>query len=352
VSKLASSAVTRAAASDTPFPLLVVNPYGPNPLHSVEGFFEVGDRVALLHDVALTGSHLLDCVMAMRMAGLQANDIVALVAYDAPTTGLDALMNANGLRLHAATTYSSRDGEAPESCGLGENAVGRLVASGCILCDVLAGTDAVPFRRLFNRREAPSEVLEESATFVVIGDVAPVREGHVLIIPRSHVPALAKVSKEALAELDLLFARITAALAAAYRIPVIAFEHGMCEPDVDRSCGVDHAHLHVVPCDQPVAGRFRAEFDAVELGSLDDLSQVGNDGYEYLLMIDVDRRLYYASAFAPTRQYFRRVVAELSGEALWNWMDVVLLGDSGVAQERLRGLRGKFPNALLRNTEN
>jgi hypothetical protein len=68
-----------------------------------------------------------------------------------------------------------------------------------------------------------------------------------LIVPREHVIAMGALSDSRLAELDDLKRSVATAMGHHYESPVCAFEHGPSAEGCTLGCGVDHAHLHLVP---------------------------------------------------------------------------------------------------------
>jgi orotate phosphoribosyltransferase len=70
---VAAQGILQAAADMLPFPRVMVSPYGPNRDNPIEGFYEVGDRAVLLHDVILSGHHPVECISKLRAAGLYAS---------------------------------------------------------------------------------------------------------------------------------------------------------------------------------------------------------------------------------------------------------------------------------------
>lgn len=347
VSKVAATGILSAAADLLPFPAVYVSPYGPNRDNPVEGFYEKGDRVVLLHDVALSGHHLVDCMTALRSAGVNARHIVALAEHDGQNEALDSLLAENGIMLHTAVKFTPGTGHHPQAVEtiqpLGITGPPEPAAAPqCLLCDVLHDAETTAFRGLFDREELVSDVLTRANGFVVVADVAPLTRGHVLIVPDEHALSMADLSPAALAELEMLHSRVVSVIRAGYASEVVSFEHGLCDPNLSSACGIDHAHLHVVPLDAPVVPFFRNSFECREIGSLSELPQANEARQEYLLLIDQEGVHHFATAQVPTSQFFRKMVADISGELLWKWNDKFLLGDREETRSRIRELHRVF----------
>jgi diadenosine tetraphosphate (Ap4A) HIT family hydrolase len=85
-----------------------------------------------------------------------------------------------------------------------------------------------------------ADVLAETPRFRVVADIAPLVEGHVLIMPREHFACYGAVPVEYEAELVALKRRVARFFRGRYR-PAIFFEHGVFRQTVF------HAHLHAFP---------------------------------------------------------------------------------------------------------
>jgi histidine triad (HIT) family protein len=100
----------------------------------------------------------------------------------------------------------------------------------CVFCRVVAGT-------------APASTVVTGTLVVAFLDTHPVAPGHVLVVPRRHVPSVADLSPEEGAELwataQRLAGRVRSSLAPAVNLHLSDGE--AAEQDVP------HVHLHVVP---------------------------------------------------------------------------------------------------------
>jgi histidine triad (HIT) family protein len=125
----------------------------------------------------------------------------------------------------------------------------------CIFCEILAGRVA-------------AEVVHESPEALAFLDVFPAARGHVLVVPRAHVPTLLDLGDAAVGDLFLAVKAVQAKVQRALG-PVgmnVGWNHG-------RAAGqhVHHLHVHVIPRFQDGgrgiqvmgAGGDRAELPAV-----------------------------------------------------------------------------------------
>jgi diadenosine tetraphosphate (Ap4A) HIT family hydrolase len=197
------------------------------------------------------------------------------------------------------------------------------MSSRCILCDIIAGRPWVPFRSLYSPEEAESEVLLESENFVVIADVAPIVEGHLLIIPKAHGFALSSLEPPLLEELASLQDRVVAAQARAYTRPIL-FEHGAGAAAGSSVACIDHAHLHVVPVQHDPSAELFRSFTFKPVAQLSDLHPAGVRS-AYLYYEDRDGRKWGTEIISIPRQFFRRVLCATQDPSVpWDWRSFLL----------------------------
>src|SRR3989442_10265909 len=101
---------------------------------------------------------------------------------------------------------------------------------------------------LKNRTSAEdwNDPLYESSGFVVIPSLGSLVKGWLLIVPKRHVISAAMLDEEAVAELGFITQRVAEILASHYGSAIV-FEHGPSCVSREAGCGVDHAHVHMLP---------------------------------------------------------------------------------------------------------
>ena len=106
-----------------------------------------------------------------------------------------------------------------------------MTSDGCLLCRIVAG-------------ELDASVVHESPTVLAIMDIDPVTPGHVLVLPRAHLPELADLDDVG-AE---MFAVARSVAAALRRSPLRCEGVNLFYADGEAAFQeVFHAHLHVFP---------------------------------------------------------------------------------------------------------
>jgi len=100
----------------------------------------------------------------------------------------------------------------------------------CLFCRIVAG-------------EVPAAMVHEDEALVAFLDSAPIRPGHVQIVPRLHVETFEALPDDLAAASIRLGQRLARAMKALYRVPRVGFAY--------TGGDVAHAHAHVVPMVAP-----------------------------------------------------------------------------------------------------
>lgn len=91
-----------------------------------------------------------------------------------------------------------------------------------------------------------NQPLFESANFAVIPSLGSLVEGWLLVVPKRHFICMGALSDPLAEEMREVTTTASTELKKKYG-EVCAFEHGPCGANRAVGCGVDHAHLHLVP---------------------------------------------------------------------------------------------------------
>jgi hypothetical protein len=190
----------------------------------------------------------------------------------------------------------------------------------CEFCVELHDLRNSRFYRTYHQH-AESRVLARSDGFVAIPTLGQLFANSLLVLPVEHDETMARsyrrTGREALSFVD----------AAQRRIPapqIVLFEHGATHA-TGGSCGIYHAHLHVVPVPGAVSCADVLPESIVEwMPSVQMAWEYLADSTEYLLFRGTDGRTGVVdSSRAPGRfpsQYFRRALAErFAVDRAWDW---------------------------------
>jgi len=96
-------------------------------------------------------------------------------------------------------------------------------------------------------------LLDQTDNLILIPDIAPLTEDHLLLISKLHVPSFSALPGEYFSEAELLFKRTLLRMTEFHpEAEIFVFEHGVGYIDGQMvHCGAcnrtDHAHIHVLP---------------------------------------------------------------------------------------------------------
>jgi len=163
---------------------------------------------------------------------------------------------------------------------------------------------------LYNR------VLFETSNFIVFPTIGALVEGWVMLIPKRHHLCVGALSDSLLAELEALRDFVSMIIDQHYG-PVAIFEHGPASPRKQVGCGVDHAHLHVVPTHADLISIVQGmSFEPLKFQAVEDLQTTSvfyRNGLPYLYIEQPVGEAYMATHPSLQSQLFRRAIASSLG---------------------------------------
>jgi diadenosine tetraphosphate (Ap4A) HIT family hydrolase len=192
--------------------------------------------------------------------------------------------------------------------------------AGCEFCDELRHAESSRFRGLYP--DVRSRVVLEGPQLVAMPTLGQLFKGSMLVLPREHVEAAARMSESQLCELETCVGELERQLADLGNC--VVFEHGaICASGA--GCGIYHAHVHVVPlpgeasCQAVLGGEIQfADGFACALRGLRSASS-------YLIFRDTGgltayRDLSLADLSSFPSQYLRRRLGDhFHIERSWDW---------------------------------
>jgi histidine triad (HIT) family protein len=102
----------------------------------------------------------------------------------------------------------------------------------CIFCDIVGG-------------KLPASVVHEDPHWIAVMDIHPIREGHVLIIPRSHVARIAQLDVPAQQRLFALADGVLRAQESAGH--AVGGGNLLLNDGIAANQHIPHLHLHCIP---------------------------------------------------------------------------------------------------------
>jgi len=166
-------------------------------------------------------------------------------------------------------------------------------------------------------------ILFESPNFVVMPTLGAIVEGWTLIVSKKHYLCMGALEENFSPELTELTNFISRALTECYG-QVANFEHGPSQPKQLVGCGVDHAHLHVVPIEKNlikgVESIFKKHLIWNKVNNLKDAADYYDKGVPYLYVDQPTSGAFLTTDSEIPSQLFRKVISFYSGQPdRYNW---------------------------------
>jgi diadenosine tetraphosphate (Ap4A) HIT family hydrolase len=196
----------------------------------------------------------------------------------------------------------------------------------CCLCNIATGS-----HRKFGATDTP---FYEDEQFIAVTSIGSFIEGWALVVPRAHQLSCSKLYSDAS---FLSFAAETKRRIEDKYGATILFEHGASIEGSVTGCGVDHAHLHIVPFKQSIENRLRKENLTWHEYAASKIEQISGDYLFYIQDLDASGiKGVYAQPLEATSQFFRKILAEaLNVKAVSNYREFPFLETSNRANEIL-----------------
>lgn len=145
-------------------------------------------------------------------------------------------------------------------------------------------------------------ILKETRSFLLVTDHAPLIEGHILIIPKSHYACYGAVPRDLDTELYALKQEVQQFFAR-YYVPAVFWEHGVFRQTVF------HAHLHCFPFGDTEYS-LSEQLHSRVLHSQDDIRAWYATEGQYFYMEDESNALL----FAPDLEHYMHIIKDV----LWH----------------------------------
>jgi ATP adenylyltransferase len=161
----------------------------------------------------------------------------------------------------------------------------------------------------------------ESENFVAVPSLGSLVEGWLLVVPRQHFISIGALTPDLHEEFTIFKQNVSARLSSVYGEPC-AFEHGPCAPNREVGCGVDHAHVHLVPLDFDLVDAATAYLPeaAWEAASWSECRRAAAEGLDYLFVEQPIGAGRISVAPQLGSQVLRRAIASMIGRPdEFNW---------------------------------
>lgn len=187
--------------------------------------------------------------------------------------------------------------------------------------------ECCPYCSRFLGKEKSSTIWDqrvlETDNFVVVPTRGAIVEGWLLVIPKEHYLSFGAIPHHVRSEaLQLL--EHTLEITNECWGPATVFEHGPVVPTQPLGCGVDHAHLHVVPLSFDLVGASLEHLPSLgqpeHCSGLSTLQELYLHSIPYLYVREPNNQQIVWKNPLVKGQFFRRVIASALGvEDEFDW---------------------------------
>ena len=182
----------------------------------------------------------------------------------------------------------------------------------CPYCDTLLSNQLV-------NRAVWDTILDSTRNFIAAPTLGSLVEGWVLVIPKRHTLSLSAIRSETeRQELNEFISRLSERIEKIWGLPPTIFEHGPSEAGEKIGCGINHAHLHLVPLSFSLRSAIEeadihifSKWQELSAGTIPTADLTQNRSYLYFR--EPDRVACIAFPNHDVSQYFRRVIANKIG---------------------------------------
>lgn len=161
--------------------------------------------------------------------------------------------------------------------------------------------------------------LFETENFVVVPSLGSIVEGWLLIVPKKDHINFSLIDSGLGPELSQLLDLVKSKLRKAYKTEVVVFEHGPIATNCQVGCGVDYAHLHVVPTKFDLLSGVKRfvglDFEWQRIAGLHKLIGNPNQESSYIYLQHQNSESFLALSDQIPSQLIRKVIASYLGQA-------------------------------------
>jgi len=154
----------------------------------------------------------------------------------------------------------------------------------------------------------------------VIPDVAPLMEGHLLLVITHHYRCYGAAPRELQSKILTALDRIAVLYHEAYGETALFIEHGAAQRKRAGAC-IDHAHWHCLPTSYPIEKTVTELLGLGQHASMDSLRDIHASGQSYIYIGDASGQGNVIIADVLPSQFLRQIVESNKDRREWRWQD-------------------------------
>lgn len=187
----------------------------------------------------------------------------------------------------------------------------------CDFCSEIVGAGGSAFQRIYG--QDANRVVAESDTLIALPTLGQLFPGSLLVLPKSHIEMFSRAGSDVQSELPHFIEPLLKS-ASRFGDPLI-FEHGALAC-TGASCGIYHAHLHIVPLPSVVAASELLPEARGRALSLSDAFAELTNASKYLL-VGEGHRFFFAADHdidqLPSQCMRIRLAERFALQQPWDW---------------------------------
>ncbi|WP_339713820.1 HIT domain-containing protein [uncultured Kriegella sp.] len=195
----------------------------------------------------------------------------------------------------------------------------------CCICSQIQGEQENDLiSTLLNEKLYTRRIILENESFAVIPSLGAITPGHLIICPKKHIKSFAQLDEGLEVDYYEIKEKISTILRKAYESDIHYFEHGTARNSSKVFCTVDHAHMHIIPCNVFIDSFLFKDFLWVKANNT--ISSLRNvvDNDEYIYYESPEEKIFVAKSTNEEfeSQYMRKVFRlALKQNSDWNWRE-------------------------------
>lgn len=159
----------------------------------------------------------------------------------------------------------------------------------------------------------------DNSTYV-IPDIAPLMEGHLLLVTEPHFVCLGASPESILKDVRADQTRIKKLFRQAYGQELMFLEHGPVRPGTAGAC-INHAHLHCLPASLAIKEELERLVGPPIKASFETLQDLYSNGQSYLYVEEEELGWAFPVSVVPS-QLLRKITMLLLGKKNWQWQTI------------------------------
>jgi ATP adenylyltransferase len=191
----------------------------------------------------------------------------------------------------------------------------------CCICNEISS--GIIDSKLSNYSPVKERFLWRTNNFVAVPSVSPLSIDHFLIFPKIHISSLAQLNDCLFKEFKDFANQITEDMSNQYS-ELIMFEHGVGKGQ-QGGCGIDHAHLHILPCSKELFDNTINELinqfgypTSTRLKKINSISENSN----YIIIGNNVDNIYLFENYYFESQTIRKILCKFLDINSWDWKEL------------------------------